>query len=1016
VSLTLELAVPPAAAAALQTELGVSCRPLFARSARFAIGRAGDTALLSAEAAGADPRAALGGTLERADALDLLAAIQSTDSSLVASAALTYREPAQHAHVHFNGRWSDVYAALRARLGSASTLTRAEVEDELGHLLSAGVVRVDNGSRDGDGGLVAALLHSTSFVLEERAHGVYALRPPPAPTMPLDVTEELVGGGEGTVTLETHLADALGDALAGADTQSFVRLVAADPTSGRIRGVPPLVTVARSRAAPSEGPPRLSLAHRDGVLRTLPLELTPERRVLPSAAALIASDAVRPLGAGRIWLAQDVVAAADAAPAVSLPVVGDPGAATYPDRVDPRTLWYTPSFELVSPAASDDPSTSSFLFSFMTTGAAAGPGGLVSGLQATVRLTVRRTVPPAALEAIDAAGAQGKPVDLGNLSVSLELPFREAGSGETKQQLFAASAEDDGAAITATIGLLDDWARLGYGALAYAGFQSEPARLRIAYLYRAYRAVDPGEIDVEVGGKIGRTDIGRLPLGGRPVFDPDERVVRLPNAVLQLRREGGPSPARSRGPSSTLVLASSVRAEPESRATLAAPLALATIRPQLAVSPAIAALVRRVRYVTQSVVREETVDVLLPCSTFGNFYRQASSDGTERAVGCRDVLKLGETSYRQYEELEGLRDDRYRVLRSLQQPGRFLVLPAAYRITRYGPDEPPERAFRPAAILYGVVDRPPAGSRYFLAATLQPDIPLYARRGLARALAPFSPHGADPVLDYPTDPVVGADTAFHWQLPEGISQPQVDQVWDGFQVSVSTGLADALALTAVIEASGLQGDVAFTLPDGSSLASALVLDTEVVGPWESGPVTLAVAAGVATLTNRTEQAVNVSDLVVGAGPRAGERIPADVQLQAGASASLAVGDGTLDVYPVYDPVPQRLSLAQLNVFVEDVDANVLFVNQVNFQTRGLAALEVTAHLSGTDHDYSVTLADGQNGAIELTLPLTTYLDDQVLDFRLTKHMTSGEVAAGDWLSWDLKGAGAVVSITPEMVG
>jgi hypothetical protein len=232
---------------------------------------------------------------------------------------------------------------------------------------------------------------------------------------------------------------------------------------------------------------------------------------------------------------------------------------------------------------------------------------------------------------------------------------------------------------------------------------------------------------------------------------------------------------------------------------------------------------------------------------------------------------------------------------------------------------------------------------------------------------------------------------------------------------VSTGLVNALALTALIESGGLTGQVTFGLLDGLSLTSQLVLDTDVIGPWSSGPVQVRLFETKATLTNRTEQKVNVSDLEVGSGPRRGERIAAELALGPGASDEVDVGDQAVDVFAIYEPVPQKLTLEQLNVFVEDVATNVLLVNLVDYGTHGLASLEVTAHLKGVNHDYTVTLADGQSGEIDMTLPLTTYLNDQVLEFRLTKHMRSGEVASIGWLSWDLKSQGTIVSITPQMV-
>jgi hypothetical protein len=232
---------------------------------------------------------------------------------------------------------------------------------------------------------------------------------------------------------------------------------------------------------------------------------------------------------------------------------------------------------------------------------------------------------------------------------------------------------------------------------------------------------------------------------------------------------------------------------------------------------------------------------------------------------------------------------------------------------------------------------------------------------------------------------------------------------------VSTELTNALALTTLIETSGLRGIARFTLSDGLELSSELVLDTTVVGPWESDPVETRTNATTAHLLNRTEQQANVFELVIGGGARQGERVTAEISLAPGASADVELAAGAEDVYPIYDLVPAKLQLEQLNVFVEDVAVNVLFVNQVDYARRGLSAIEVEARLGGAAHAYTITLADSQNGAIELTLPLPTYLEQQTLEFRLTKRLTSGMSEVSDWKSWNLRTQGSVVSITTELV-
>ena len=94
------------------------------------------------------------------------------------------------------------------------------------------------------------------------------------------------------------------------------------------------------------------------------------------------------------------------------------------------------------------------------------------------------------------------------------------------------------------------------------------------------------------------------------------------------------------------------------------------------------------RYVAQTVVREQVLDVVMPCATYGGLYLQRTATG-EEPIGCQDALRLGETTSASTRSSRSYATAALRVFRSLQQPGRFLVVPAAYRITRYEPGSPP---------------------------------------------------------------------------------------------------------------------------------------------------------------------------------------------------------------------------------------------------------------------------------------------------------------------------------------
>jgi hypothetical protein len=761
------------------------------------------------------------------------------------------------------------------------------------------------------------------------------------------------------------------------------------------------------------------------------LTLTPDTREAPTAHALLASDLARrqlvSLPHLGMWAADDlVIPAAQDPPALeALPVVSDATAPIWPDRVRPTSYWYAPSFELLRPEPSDDPTSSPFLFSFRRAGTTGGGTSLGAGLDATVRFTLKPVMSDATTQAVAAAGNPNvTAVPLGNLSVTLAVPYRDQASGETRTQTFASSVEQRDGALVVTVELINDWVRLCYGALAYAGFQTQPAQLLVAYAYRAYTPVPAKPPVVLWGGKISALRIANeardLPRRlDAPAFVAADRSIRLPSGKVQLEAERAEH-TRTRGapPRGTVVRDSPlvashalVAAAPVSAAAVAAtPVTAVNVHAAMALAPAIDAVIRRTEYAAQTLVRQATVDTSLPCASLGAFYRQGSEadDGTSTAVGCQDALRLGETALRLYEEIVDLATPRARVFRSLQQPGRFLLLPAAFRVTRYGASEPADRAFRPVILVYASLDAKPENSRYFFTATLQPDVRYYERRVLLERLRAFTPQGHEPMLDLPTAPSVQGTPTFRWAVPDVAAEPQVLAAWDSLQVSVSAGLTNALTLATIIQTSGLAGTVTFGFTDGSSLSSNLVIDTEIVGPWDGGPVDVAIAGTKATLTNRIEQAVSVTDVVVGA---TGKVVAVDATLAPRATTTVDLpANATSDVYPVYSVAPGHLTLQQLDIFSEDLTTQVLFVNLVNYANHSLSALQLQIRLSGTTEAHDMSIAENQTASVDVVFPLDKYLRTQAIEYQVTKVDTNGNVTTTAWISCDLAQS-SVISIT-----
>jgi hypothetical protein len=422
-------------------------------------------------------------------------------------------------------------------------------------------------------------------------------------------------------------------------------------------------------------------------------------------------------------------------------------------------------------------------------------------------------------------------------------------------------------------------------------------------------------------------------------------------------------------------------------------------------------ILKRRRPVTRSLVREETVDALLACASYGNLYLQRTDAGSTVAIGCQDSLKLGDTALHAFDEIAALRDPALRVYRSLQQPGRFLLAPAAFLVGRYGADAR-DKAFRPIIMLYGVLDTDPAKNRYALTATLIPDVPPSLLAKLSERLRAYTPTGSSPVIVYPTDPFVAAATRFTWAMPNGFDTPQAMTVLDSVILTLSMPLADAALLTAMIDRSGVQGGITFTLPDSTAINAALTVDGNVIGPPDSGPVTVSLQGTTATLQNRTRQTMNVTDLVTVIASGTTQTVPVNVTLAPGASTTANVNASAERAFADARAASPS-TIDELDVFVKDVTVTVNFINQVNFANHQLTALGVQARLKDSSHVETADLPEGKTADLSFTLSITTYLAHQTLQYVLVETKAGGSVTTA-WRDWDLN-KGSVIGVTADQL-
>jgi len=819
------------------------------------------------------------------------------------------------------------------------------------------------------------------------------------------------------VRLSATLEEVLGGTLDGQDWSTFVRLVSPEGPAGGYEPVP-----RRSRGV-------VEREDRDAdPSRPIAMALVGTSLMAASAVTLTARPTLKPMvmAPSRIrqilltdgvlewdWLDRDRVR--------RLPVVSGEGEVVFPDRIDPSAYWYLPSLEIVEPNPAGDTESSPFLFSFERIGATnTGEEALIG----SVRLTLRSVLPTLVRQELMRLGnPTAQPVEMLDLDVALSIPFIDSADGQRKRTTLRPTLERTGGQLVATFDLANKWVRLAYGVLSLAEFQGdEKAKIAYSFRYECYRKTHRKSIRPVIGLKD--TSIPVTWGGGRPGPRPFSLIASagvLKAGSLQIRFQGegtgecDEAPQNERRGGTGMMM----EARPVS-ATLrpVSPIVFGTAHPlPVEIIPQMIDQSLELQdwvYVQQSVGVQGGADVLMACNQFGAMYRQKAPEGW-RAIGCQDALRLGQASVRLYGELAELANGWFRVLRCLPQPGRFLVLPRAYRIARYPPSH--ERAFLPAAMVYAVLD--PVNidaNRYRFVAMVEPDIPPFAMRELRAKLAAYAP-ALSVQIDLPTDVAVSTDLP-SMPLASAIASPRFTVTGVGVQVVLECSLPDALILRNAIESGGILGRLMFAFGDGSWLESDVEMNLgQICGPWLQGPVSVDWAGSKLRLVNRIERSVDVSEVRIYTGAAAVTTSSVGKRLEVGASAEVDLSDDRGEVTVVFTtPSGGPRSLEESRIYIEDVTTNVVFACGVDFVARGIKDIEVYARLRGVAEEKRVTLTPGtpRIGEAKFVVPLSSVVgsgaSSAVVEYRVVRVMTSDERVEKGWrecrgalidLQWDL---------------
>jgi hypothetical protein len=1066
-AMTLTLHAPQPVVEELTEATRHQYQPLFARHVSFSLGAEGSSGQTLAEQADASGEwMALSANLGRDETLEVLSALQGGESKLRVNGLVTYRTASDiNRTLVLLGQWEHIYEFLSERFVDDVQFDLPALRAAFAEMIQTGVISTNvepvasirSMPVENTTPFFKLFLRISTLILQRLTLDLaiddpgnrYALRSY-GYSGEMSIRQTIGGSGyERFVELSAPLQDILYGAFDGLDLDAFVRLV--NPaTGGGFGSAPKRVSMSRPKALRTPGPIRLA-AHQDSV-GSLSRALQPASQNRPGAQALLTSDAVQLVNIvqpnNQFWTLNDWflnpgillgnVQFADR----NLPVVEDPAAPLWRDKVDANRFWYAPTFEIVQPELNADPAVSPFLFRFTALGHEISGQ---TGLDGTVQLTLRKGRTVATEAALQEKGnPNAAPVALTSLAVALDLPFRDE-KGATRRQLFPMVTEAGEAdTVRATLHVINDWVRMVYGALAFANFQTEPARIQISFTYEAYVPVNPNRLQVVFGGKIARIPIletaEEITLqGNRPYLSARDGTFHVGNTVLHFARENQASQKRSvpNVKSGSKAKRKGAKQDSASRKAIVqlennisrdfGTLNLSTgaltpilLQNNLTIHPSLEVLEvlqpeAKPQYAVQTLGSTLQMQTLFPCKEFGVLYVQEMEEARQ-TIGCLEVLRLGQTEFKQYGLLPEQSNSLYRIYRSLQMSERFLVVPTAYQISRFGPEEV-DKAYRPTAFLYSTIDPEDlSNSRCVIECTLQPDVPAYARRELADKLSRL--YHRSPVIEYITE--VESQVKYEWSLPSAGAhpiQPQATKLWDAFMVSLNTDVNGVPQLQAMLATGAIAGHVRFTLPDGTTLGTNLYLDLRrITGPWNGGPVETVLKDSQAHMTNQIERPVNVSDLQVYSPGQPMQTVQVDRSLKAGETVTISVPTNAAEVYPMYTLASGAPpSLEEIRSFIEDIHTNVIFLNQVNYAEHNLKELDITARLKDLPTTYNQAISESESISMEILLPLTSFLTHRVLQFQVKKTDLSDQVSYTPWLDWSLSTMGHVIKLEWSLI-
>lgn len=670
-----------------------------------------------------------------------------------------------------------------------------------------------------------------------------------------------------------------------------------------------------------------------------------------------------------------------------LPVQPAVAPGVFKDWKNNKVIWCQDELHVSPPAPGTPFAASPFRFLFRVKGLS--PQGQPV-LESEITVTLKRQVSKLAA---NYPGYSVKRISPANLSVSVTIPYTDNNGNPQLSTIGSSTLTTTEGSITATFLLNNEWSRIAYAALSSDNVITRNIKLSVSYLFRAYSKIMPGHLSLVSLNKIDRLQVLKhLPRA----FEPTSSVFVASQNTL-ISPAGISIKYNSLKPQTTPALL-----------TLALPQfsgAGINIIPQKQEE-----VLEKVEYKTDNLLYNNEFELSFPCTDMGEYY-QEEKDGESNPIGCREPYKLGEADRKLFAEMPGLSTARYKILRSLQVPNRFVIVPARYVVSRNPADAP--EPFSPALIVYSTFDvNNPSASHAVINAILQPDIPYYTFLEIREALREFTVY--EPDLQFITS--TEAENEFLWTLPESLYLANSAAV-TGNLVSYSlTGtIANALTIINMIKqgGAGITGVLKFLLPDGSRFTSSLFVNIGgAEGPWMDTPLKISQAPGTIYLENLLRTPVDIAGYYYEqAGKISFESL--NTALESNGKYT-AAAQNRENIVPHYRLHPQENNINEIHTYLENINCQILFINTSGKDMGIYKEITILYSLQG-DENAMAGIFRPEDSPLEvmLPIPLTSYLGQRTIRYKIRAKKDNSSPTETSWQEVSLTN-GNIIDIGPTI--